>query len=71
MDPLTIILVTVAAGALIALAWMSGYELGTSAGVSAERDLANRRVRGVLEYENNRRPKSAKNKRKAARRASK
>jgi len=70
MDPLTIILVTVAAGALIALAWMSGYELGTSAGVSAERDLANRRVRGVLEYENNRRPKSAKSRR-PNRRASK
>jgi hypothetical protein len=69
MDTLTIILATVAVGSLVALAWMGGYELGTSAGVSAERELANRRVNGVLESLNNRKPKAAKNKRKAARKA--
>ena len=69
MDYLTIILGTLAILALVGLAWMGGYELGTSAGVSAERELANRRVNGVLDAINTRRPKAAKNRRKAQRKA--
>jgi hypothetical protein len=48
---------------------MGGYELGQAAGVSAERDMANRRVNGVLDALNTRRPKAARNRRKAARKA--
>ena len=69
MDTLTIITATLAVLALVGLAWAGGYELGTSAGITAERELANRRVRGVLEELNTRRPKAAKNSRKAARKA--
>lgn len=69
MDYTTIILSVMAVGALVALAWLGGYELGTASGANAERELANRRVRGVLDSLNNRRPKAAKNRRKAARKA--
>jgi hypothetical protein len=69
MDYMTLTLATLAILALVGLAWMGGYELGTSAGVSAERELANRRVNGVLDAINTRRPKAAKNRRKAARKA--
>lgn len=69
MDYTTIFLSVMAVGALVALAWLGGYELGTASGANAERELANRRVNGVLDSLNNRRPKSAKNRRKAARKA--
>ena len=69
MDYTTIILTVMAVGALVALAWLGGYELGTASGANAERELANRRVNGVLDSLNNRRPKAAKNRRKAARKA--
>lgn len=69
MDPITIILLTVGAAALIGLAWMSGYDIGKS----SERALANRRVNGaiasmreVIAKENKRKPRGA-----AKRRASK
>ena len=68
MEP-TIILAALALAALVGLAWLGGYELGTASGASAEREMANRRVNGVLDSLNSRRPKSAKNKRKAARKA--
>lgn len=63
------ILAALALAALVGLAWLGGYELGTASGASAEREMANRRVNGVLDSLNSRRPKSAKNKRKAARKA--
>ncbi len=63
------ILAALALAALVGLAWLGGYELGTASGASAEREMANRRVSGVLDSLNSRRPKSAKNKRKAARKA--
>jgi hypothetical protein len=44
MDPITITLMTVGALALVGLAWMSGYDIGKA----SERQLANRRVNGVL-----------------------
>lgn len=69
MDYTTIILSVMAVGALVALAWLGGYELGTASGANAERELANRRVNGVLDSLNNRRPKAAKNRRKAQRKA--
>lgn len=69
MEPTTIILGTLAIAALCGLAWLGGYELGTASVANAERELANRRVNGVLDSLNNRRPKAAKNRRKAARKA--
>jgi len=69
MDTLTIIIGIVAVATLVGLAWIGGYELGTASGAHAERELANRRVNGVLDSLNSRRPKAAKNRRKAARKA--
>jgi hypothetical protein len=69
MEPISMILAALALAALVGLAWLGGYELGTASGASAEREMANRRVSGVLDSLNSRRPKSAKNKRKAARKA--
>lgn len=71
MEPTTIILGTLAIAALCGLAWLGGYELGTASGANAERELANRRVNGVLDSLNNRKPKSAKCRRKAQRKAAK
>jgi hypothetical protein len=56
---------TFAIAALAGLAWIGGYELGQANGISAERQSANRRVNGVLDSLNNRKPKTGK--RKAAR----
>ena len=70
MEPTTIILGTIAIAALVGLAWLGGYELGTANGINAERELANRRINGVLESVNKRKPKSAKCRRKAARKGS-
>jgi hypothetical protein len=53
--------------AFVALAFMSGYELGTTNGIDTERALANRRVNGLLAELNTRKPKSQRAKRKAAR----
>jgi hypothetical protein len=69
MDTLSIIAVIAAFAALGGLAWLGGYELGQANGITAERQSANRRVNGVLDSLNSRRPKSAKNKRKAQRKA--
>ena len=69
MEPTTIILATLALAALVGLAWLGGYELGQANGITTERQSANRRVNGVLDSLNTRKPKAAKNKRKAARRA--
>jgi len=68
MDTLTIILCTVGVGTIVALAWLGGYEIGISAGVSAERESANRRINGVLDSINTRKPKAA-SRRKAQRKA--
>lgn len=60
MDYTTIILATVAGCAVISLAYMAGYELGTAAGTEAERELANRRINGVLESINKTKPRARK-----------
>jgi hypothetical protein len=61
MDPLTIILVTAAFAALIGLAFLSGHELGRKNGLTAaricERNLADIRIKGLLERENRRAPR--------------
>ena len=59
MEPTTIILGTLAIAALCGLAWLGGYELGTASGANAERELANRRVNGVLDSINKRKPRRA------------
>jgi hypothetical protein len=75
MDTLTIILLATAGLGLVALVWLSGYELGSNEATASERALANTRINGILRehakdvvaYENSRKPKSAKCRRKAAR----
>lgn len=69
MDTLTILILTAALIGLVGLAWVAGYELGEAQGIDNERALANRRINGLLEELNARRPKAAKNRRKAARKA--
>jgi hypothetical protein len=77
MDYLTIIMLTMATAGLVGLAWLSGYEFGSNDATTSERALANTRINGILRehakdvvaYENNRKPKAAKNRRKAARKA--
>jgi hypothetical protein len=69
MEPISIIIGTIAIAAIAGLAWVGGYELGTASGASAEREIANRRVNGVLDSLNNRKPKTQRGKRKAARKA--
>ena len=69
MDYMTLILGTAAIAALAGLAFMSGWELGSASGIDRERESANRRINGVLDSINTRKPKAAKNKRKAARKA--
>jgi hypothetical protein len=49
LDYLTIIAATCAGFALLGLAWLGGYDLGQANGTSAERELAERRIRGILE----------------------
>ena len=65
MDYTTIILGIVAIATLVGLAWVGGYEIGTASGASAERELANRRVNGVLESLNKRKPRVARKRRAA------
>lgn len=69
MDYLTIILASAALIGFVGLAFLGGYELGEAQGTDNERALANRRINGLLEDLNSRRPKAAKNRRKAARKA--
>ena len=48
MDPLTIIAATCAGFALLGLAWLGGYDTGQARGISCERELAERRIKGIL-----------------------
>jgi hypothetical protein len=58
MDYITIVAVTLAAIGFIGMAWIGGYELGQANGISAERDLADRRIKGLLAAENKRKPRT-------------
>jgi hypothetical protein len=69
MDYTTLILGTTAIAALVGLAFMSGWELGSASGIDRERQSSNRRINGVLDSLNNRPSKAARNRRKAARKA--
>jgi hypothetical protein len=61
MDPITIIIATGIAGSLIGLAFLSGHEYGRKNGIVAarttERNLADIRIKGLLERENRRAPR--------------
>jgi hypothetical protein len=58
MDILTIIAATLAAIGVLGLAWLGGYELGESNGISAQREIADRRVEAVLKKVNQRKPRT-------------
>jgi hypothetical protein len=58
MDYMTIIILAAAAIAVIGLAWIGGYQIGQSCGISAERELADRRIQGLLAAENKRKPRA-------------
>jgi len=49
MDIVTITVGIAAAIGFVGLAWVGGYELGQAHGIDAERNLADRRVKGVLD----------------------
>ena len=57
MDPLNIALVAVALAALVGLAFIGGWELGTNEATARERALADRRVNGLLDELNNLKPR--------------
>ena len=62
MDPITIIILTGAFASLIGLAFISGHEYGRKNGITAaricERNLADIRIKGLLERENRRAPRT-------------
>lgn len=63
-------IIAVSVTALIAhRSYLHGYKVGGSKERTRERALADRRVQGVLDYENKRKPKSRKNKLKASRKS--
>ena len=66
MDYLTIILCTVAFGTLVGMAWLGGYQLGLSNGQRTPRRPT---VAELVNELTPRRPKAAKNRRKATRKA--
>lgn len=55
--------------AILLMTAQTAFAYGRKVGGNTERLLADRRVQGVLDYENRRKPKSRKNKLKAARKA--
>jgi hypothetical protein len=58
MEYINVILGTLAAISVVGLAWLGGYELGQANGISAERELADRRINGPLAQENKRKPRA-------------
>lgn len=58
MDYMTIIIATLAAMGVVGLAWLGGYQVGASCGANAERELADRRIKGLLAAENKRKPRT-------------
>lgn len=68
METTELIGLTLFAVGILTFTAQKAYAYGQKVGRNAERLLADRRVNGVLEYENKRRPKARKNKLKAARR---
>ena len=60
MDYLTITMLTLAAAGLVGLAWLSGYEFGSTDATNSERALANQRVNGLLAELNKLKPRAPK-----------
>jgi hypothetical protein len=58
MNEVIIIGATLAAMGVVGMAWIGGYRLGLANGTSAERDLADRRIQGLLAQENKRKPRA-------------
>jgi hypothetical protein len=58
MEYINVILGVLAATSVVGLAWLGGYELGQSNGISTERELADRRIAGLLAQENKRKPRA-------------
>ena len=62
MDPVSVIIATAALALVVALAFISGVELGRKNGIYASRlaqhNLANLRVNAVLASENKRKPRA-------------
>jgi hypothetical protein len=56
IDYLTIIAGVCAGFALLGLAWLGGYDLGQAHGTFAERELAERRIRPLLDRLNKMKP---------------
>jgi len=57
MEYLTIVLAVVAGLGVITLAWLSGYENGEYSGIQTERQLADRRIAGLLNEINKLKPR--------------
>ena len=70
METTELIGVSLFAVGLLALTAQTAFAFGRQLGQTRERQLADRRVNGIIGYENARRPKSAKSKRKRARASS-
>lgn len=68
METSELIGISIVAIAILLMTAQTAFAFGRQVGGNTERLLADRRVRGVLDYENKRKPKSRKNKVKAARR---
>ena len=66
MDIVTLTLITIGAASLVGMAWLGGYQLGLSNG---QRPPRRPTVAELVNELTPRRPKAAKNKRKAARKA--
>ena len=66
MDIVTLTLITLGAASLVGMAWLGGYQLGLS---NAERTPRRPTVAELVNELQPRRPKAAKNKRKAQRKA--
>jgi len=57
MDYLTIIAVTLAAIGVVSMAWIGGYQVGSTTAISVERDFADRRIKGLLDSLNEKTPR--------------
>jgi len=66
MDILTVVSVIAALAVVAGLAWAGGFNVGVSEGISLERDLANRRVKGALNELNKLKPRATTRKRRAS-----
>lgn len=69
METTELIGIAIVAVAILAMTFQTAFAYGARCGQNKERLLGDKRVRGVLDYENKRRPKSQKAKRQRARKA--